>query len=139
MASRSFEQESGEINELLFSELNVGNVVVLGTASGSLYRLSIEEVSGTPAATVERSSDHAVKTHDIEDWELVNPDTLFDLRGSCTRMYISHDGPTALEVTEGHFVVGERAWLVAQLGEKEGALVTSTIRTLQVQRNPQAE
>jgi uncharacterized surface anchored protein len=119
--------ENGGLSEIKFEGLQSGDVVLLETESGSSYRLSVSD-NQDKRVTVERSNERDVIGDEETSWERVGPDTLFDLRGSCERMLTGGSvGLKAVNTTEGHFVVGQRAWLGTELDGKDRTLITSNL------------
>ncbi|MDB5165006.1 MAG: hypothetical protein JWL89_632 [Candidatus Saccharibacteria bacterium] len=132
MATHNPEHSSGAIEEIFFDTLQTGDVLVIDTASGSSYRLTVEDVEGKPRVAVERSSDHAVRDGAGTSWQQ-HSDNLFELRGMCKRTFLADNIPVPIdEQVEGSFVVGERAWLGLPLGDTDNILITSPIQTLQL-------
>lgn len=120
--------ENGGLSELQFESLQVGDTILLETESGSSYRLSVSENENRALVTVERNSSHDVVGDDETIWESVERDVVFDLRGSCKRILVGGSiGLRAVDDTEGHFIVGQRAWLGARIDGKDRTLITTNL------------
>lgn len=132
MTGSRAERSGGELKELLFNTLEIGNQIILGTLSGSRYRLSVQRIDATVQVSVERSGAKASKVDEATSWEKLHLGTLFDLNGSCINAV---EIGTDLELegeTPGRFIVGERAWLSTQVDGKDTILLTTAVQTMQV-------
>jgi hypothetical protein len=129
----NFEHGEGQpTKELLFSSLEIGDTVILKTASGSAYRLLISDARNNPLATLERSSDHKLRGDASTKWEELNEASLFELRGSCKNIMIGDTGSAMPQYpTPGFFRVGERAWLGIEVEGQDTTLVTSRVQEIE--------
>lgn len=124
-------RENDSLAEIDFDSLQAGDIILLETETGSSYRLSVRGDQDKRLVTLERRSQRDVVGDGETSWESVEPDTLFDLKGSCKRTISGvESGLAPADSTEGHFAVGERAWLGFRLGDNDRTFITSNLETI---------
>jgi hypothetical protein len=124
-ATRRFERE-----EVFLDEVSQKDVIILHTATGSVYNLLVVEVDeNRPRVVMERDSDHAAQW----EGEAVEIDQLskFSVEGSCDPgpRYYGGAELKPQNLVAGQLAVGRAARLLTENGDE---LITSSVASIEI-------
>ena len=123
--------EAGGFSKLWFDGLQIGDILMLSTSSGSAYTLYVRDNRSGIHVDLRREGDDEMAGDDSTAGYGADDDSLFALMGNCSRVLTDVESDVAvIDGVEGHFELDRRAWL-KPLGDGEhGTLITTPLTAI---------